>query len=647
MFFLNLSAGEFFALLGVLGGAVTALYFLDRSKKRRIVSTLQFWPAAAGAIEQRSRKKVNQPWSLVLQLLSLALLLLAIAQLQWGTRALAGRDHVLLIDTSSWSQAKLASGTVLQAEKRLAARYISSLPVQDRVLLVRADGLTTPVTLFTSDREQTRTALQGVASSVSALDLQTAFGYAAQAQRSTGGMPGEIVYVGPERINQDVAPSALPGNLRVLPVPITGANYGIRRLEAVRSELDSGSWHGQITLMNYGDATHSVQLRTQFAGTRFSLRSYSLPPHRETTAEYNFVTNTPGELSTQIEGADILPADNRASLSLPGGSTYTVAVYTTRPGLFKPLLSADRRISATYLDPSQASISPRTDVIIFDGSLSRPATVTAPSIWINPSAQGSPFKVKEAVNRASIHEWNSNLLMATGLGAHEDRLEQAKIFATQPDDLTLASVVSGTAEGPVVVLRPKSQNGVKMAAIGFDPLSTRLRFTVTTPLLFANLLEWMAPEAQLATELKASRVGAASVTLDPGEAKSALKVLTDDGMPLPFTVHGQTLQLFSNKPAIAHIISTSRARVLSLNLPDVAESTWKVQGARVAEGLPGMMPGSGSALDLWQWLACLGAVGLLAEWYLFGRSKSVSRSVRGAGSNPAASERHERDLVAR
>src|SRR4051794_26136694 len=105
MFFLNLTAGEFFALLSTLGGLVTALYLLDRSRRKKIVSTLRFWPPAVAADEQTRRRHMHQPWSLILQLVSLALLLLAIAQLQWRSRAGRSRDHVLLLDTSVWSGA--------------------------------------------------------------------------------------------------------------------------------------------------------------------------------------------------------------------------------------------------------------------------------------------------------------------------------------------------------------------------------------------------------------------------------------------------------------------------------------------------------------------------------------------------------------
>ena len=81
---------------------------------------MRFWTPAHSAEQQQSRRRVNDPWSLLLQLLGLLLLLLAAAELEWGARARLGRDHVLLLDTSAWSSdaaAGRASASVLDREK--------------------------------------------------------------------------------------------------------------------------------------------------------------------------------------------------------------------------------------------------------------------------------------------------------------------------------------------------------------------------------------------------------------------------------------------------------------------------------------------------------------------------------------------------
>src|SRR5580693_4988894 len=106
MEFLNLTFGQFAALFGVVGAFSVALYLLDRTRRRQIVSTLRFWAAPGIAAPVSRRTKIQQPLSLFLQLLGMLLLLLAMAEFQFGGGT-ARRDHVLVLDTSAWMGASL------------------------------------------------------------------------------------------------------------------------------------------------------------------------------------------------------------------------------------------------------------------------------------------------------------------------------------------------------------------------------------------------------------------------------------------------------------------------------------------------------------------------------------------------------------
>ena len=91
MYFLNLTLLQFAALFGSISAVSVALYLLDRSRRKQIVSTLRFWMAAEQPAVAARRRRVQQPWSLILQLVSMALLLLAIAQLRFGAPLQAGQ----------------------------------------------------------------------------------------------------------------------------------------------------------------------------------------------------------------------------------------------------------------------------------------------------------------------------------------------------------------------------------------------------------------------------------------------------------------------------------------------------------------------------------------------------------------------------
>ncbi|MFL6465540.1 MAG: vWA domain-containing protein [Bryobacteraceae bacterium] len=644
MFFLNLTAGEFFALLSTVGGLVTALYLLDRSKRKKVVSTLRFWPSAAVADERTRRKRMHQPWSLILQLVSLTLLLLAIAQLQWGSRAGRSRDHVLLLDTSVWSGANTSDGSVLDRERRMAARYLATLPPRDRVMLVRVDSLASPGTPFTSSREQILSALRESTWDVSALDLRQAFSFAQGAQNWSGNAPGEIVYIGPKRIGGDNPVEAIPANLRVIAVPADGENAGIRNISVKRGDQETNSWEAVIILKNEGPSPRRLTLKTRFAGTRFSPRVYALRPGEELEAKYNFVTDTAGRLIAEIDSNDSLLSDNRAELQLPGNNTLTIAAYTERRDTLRPLLEANHHLSVHYFDPSQYAAKPTADLMVLDGIAPR-QTPAIPSLWIHPPGDSPPVRVKTVVKDAAIKTWHADTLLETSLHGRQERIGEAEVFG----DFDGAVPVASVTEGPVVIAIPESRSRPKSAIVGFDPLAGGLRYTVTTPLLFANLLHWLAPEAFRNSDFTASRVGAIALPLAADERPDQLRVTDDRGFAVPFTAREQTLQLFISQPTIVHVFSGDHhERTLSFTLPDVAEGKW-TPPANVPADLPPPASALPASIDLWKWLACLGGLGIFAEWWIFGRNRPrvVRRPKVTSTFQSNAIPKRERELVSR
>src|SRR5260370_37257980 len=82
MFFLNLTFAQFATLLASVSAVVVALYLLDRSRRKQTVATLRFWGAAEQPTVVARLERIQQPLSLLLQLISICLLLLGVAQLR-------------------------------------------------------------------------------------------------------------------------------------------------------------------------------------------------------------------------------------------------------------------------------------------------------------------------------------------------------------------------------------------------------------------------------------------------------------------------------------------------------------------------------------------------------------------------------------
>src|SRR5260370_37780535 len=271
MYLYNLTFAQFATLLGSVSAVVVALYLLDRSRRKQTVATLRFWVAAEQPTVVARRKRIQQPLSLLLQLISICLLLLAIAQLRLGSQGATPFDHVLILETSAWMGARSATrGQTLMDEARARARaFLHSVPVGDRVMLVRADALATPATGFESNRQKVEEAIANSEPGATAINLEQALDFARQIQALSAKRAGETVLAGsgrgPESATAALTAMHVP-NLRILTINETPENCGLRRIGLRRSAADPAVWEIFVSVRHYGLKPRPVNLALQFGG---------------------------------------------------------------------------------------------------------------------------------------------------------------------------------------------------------------------------------------------------------------------------------------------------------------------------------------------------------------------------------------------
>jgi len=628
MHLLNLTLGQFLAVFGSVTALMLALYLLDRSRRRQIVSTLRFWVSADQPTVVDRRRRIQQPLSLVLQLVSMALLLLAIAQLRLGNPAGAPRDHVLILDTSAWMAAHTGGGRTLMDRARDRARaYIRAVPLRDRIMLVRADALTTPATAFEPDRHKLEEAIAESQPGATALNLDQALAFARQIQNQSGHRAGEVVFVGTGKLaGRDPGQVGLP-NLRFLSVTDAIENCGLRRVGVRRSAADSNAWEIYVSLRNYGTAPHPLTLSLSFGPSAdgpgsvpVGSQHLMLAPGADREASFRFQAHTAGFLRVQLLPHDAFPADDRVTLPLPGEGLLHVTVYSAAPDLLRPVLAASPQVVATFRAPAEYRADSSASLVILD-HFHPPSPPRGDAIWIDPPEDGSPIPVRTRVSDAPLTHWLADHPLGAGLRAKDFRLASATVFEAAPDDLKISEV----AEGPVMVARPGKP---KIVVLGFNPALSAMRYELATPLLFANLLRWMAPGIFRRWELTAGSVGTVKTPLDTDVRAADVRVVRGDGSPAPYTLRGASLEFFSGTPGTVRVLAGDRESVYSLTLPQLWESKWDVP-PQTRRGIPRFAAPVGGAIDLWQWLALAGGAGLLAEWILFGRfRRAMARAMR-------------------
>ena len=628
MYLLNLTFLQVAAVFGSLSAVAVALYLLDRSRRRQVVSTLRFWMAAEQPAVAARRKHIQQPWSLILQLASMGLLLLAIAQLRFGTPARAGRDHVIILESSAWMAARSGKNTLMDLARERARRYLHALPARDRVMLVRADALATPATAFEPDHKKVEDAIQATLPGDTALNLDQALAFARHVQAQQGGRSGEIAFIGTGRTSErDPATAAAPPhNLRVIQIPDAIENAGLRKIGMRRSTTDPDVWEIYVSVRNYGAQARNATLSLDFGPPgrtgRFGIgtQHLTLPPAADKETSFEYRTGVAGVLGVSLSPHDAFPADDHAELELPAQPMLAVTVYSNEPALLRPLLSAPLRVSAVYRKPEEYKPND-TGLVILD-RFAPPQRPAADSIWIDPPASGSPIPVRTTVDQAQFQGWDTHHPAGAGLRTKDFKLDHASVFEAAPTDGRIGEV----QQGPVIVTRPGKP---RIVVLGFHPALSALRYELATPLLFANLLRWVSPEIFRRSEIAGGSVGTVKLVLDQGPSAQDVKVTAEDGSPVPFTMRDRALNFFSGARGSVRVAAGDHDYIYSLTLPQLWDSKWDPP-ADAAKGIPHFAPTLDSSIDIWPWLAVLGAAGLLAEWILYGRfrrARTVGRPI--------------------
>jgi hypothetical protein len=627
MFFVNLGLGQFLAVFGAISAISVVLYLLDRSRRRVVVSTLKFWVAAEQPTAVVRRKHISQPFSLLLQLLSMLLLLLAIAQLRIGSQANQSRQHVLILETSAWMNAR-SNGrkTLMDSARDRAKAYVNALPSSDQVMLVRADSLATPATAFESNHAKVLAAITATVPGSTSLNVHQALNFARQMQANTG-QYGEVVFVGSGRVSEaDAEEASEMKNLRVLAVADPVENTGLRKIGIKRSNTNSEAWDIYVSAKNYGTRSKQVTLTLTLGGLPAGSQRLDLPAGAEKETTFAYRTRAAGVLQARLTPGDAFPDDDRATIELPPLATLPVVVYSNNSELLKPFFSANQQVTAVF-KPTAQYVNNDKGLVVLD-RFQPPSRPQADSIWIDPPSNNSPVPVKERVQKPEGIRWDSDNVLGAGLRTRDVHIDSTSVFNTAPGDLKVAEIEAG----PIIVARPGT---VKTLVFGFHPALTSMRYELATPLLFANSLRWFAPDVFRTKELSTQPVGTVNVALENGVDASALRVVREDGTPVPFTVEGKSLHFYSGAPGIVRVVNGDRESIYSLSLPEMGDTKWKTP-PDAKKGLPTFRENIQAVHDTWRIFAILGGLGLLTEWLLFGRLERVMVHARNLLRWPAS-----------
>jgi hypothetical protein len=606
--------------LSALAVPIILLYMLKLRRKQTQVSSTMLW-------EKILRdKQANTPWQklkrnllLFLQLLILAALVFALARPALQTKVVASGAVIVLLDASASMNATDISPSRFEEARKSALALINGLTSDSSMTLILVGQ--TPQTLIASETDKSllRSALGKSRPTQGAADWSAAFALAAGASRSNS--KSTVVIISDGGLPESGLP-ALPGDARYISIGESNDNLAISAL-ALRASKGKPQLFAEVK--NYSDKDRIIIFSLYIGKELFLARQINIPAHGQNsislddlptaTAVYkahisNLDDNAPlDSLSLDDTAFAVYQASSaRRALLVSKGNLFLEQLLASLPGIqpFRALPAAD----GTLQIPNELF-----DLYIFDGYV--PTNLPKSNLLLINPPSNSLFDVGETFKDVNNIQVKENTLTRYVDWKTVHVLQARKIAA--PNWMT---VLIESDSNPLVFVGEK--NGQRVAALSFDLRESDLPLQIAYPILFSNLINYLAPPT--AFDSSQSLQAGESLVITP-QTDAQQVVVASPSNQLYTLAPGQNMFSQTNELgfyAVNFIAGDSnRVEYFAVNLFAPSESNIQPR-AELHIGSQAVAPAVSKQiglLELWKWLAGFALIVLMIEWQVFHRKK--------------------------
>jgi len=518
-------------VLGMIPPAIFALYFLKLKRQPLEVPSTYLWHKViedlhVNSLWQRLRKSLL----LLLQLLMVALAMLALLRPGWQGPSLRGQRFIFLIDKSaSMSTTDTADGaTRLDQAKQRVDALVDQLESDMSAMIITFAKQPDVVQEFTNNKRLLREALARIEPSAGqtdlrgALELADGFANPDRVMNEEGDQDFEVttqqdveLYIFSDGRFPSVENFSL-GNLRPLFLPIglfEGQNLAITAFNTRRNEERPESQQTFVQVSNFAAQQQTAVVELQLDGRLLDATELTIPPGGTASATFHLGGENEGALRAQLDipadFSDRLALDNQAFAVLTERSDGRVLLVTPGNRALESALSTERanrlakveKVSPDLLEKAEFEAQSQTeiyDLIIFDQCA--PKTMPqAHTLFIGrlpPLEDWQKIAAAEPVFAPQIIDWQRShpLLGLLELG----NVQIADSLLSRPP--LGGRILIDSTEGPLLSIAPRDR--YEDAVLGFEILGTAADGTRTFntdwprkhsfPSFWLNVLEYFA-----------------------------------------------------------------------------------------------------------------------------------------------------------
>ncbi len=500
---------------------IIALYILKLRRRREPVSTLMFWEQLFKERQTTSLfQRLKHLLSLLLQLLFLALLVLAVARPQFAFITKSARQLILIVDRSASMNAVLnfdpenpETESRLDSAKEIALQIVQGLRFMDEMSVISCHTRPIIHTPFTRHQKTIREAIESIEPTDIKTDLKPAIDLAL-AVAQTKPNPEIIILSDFQKISEetltdfqnlqskdtnsdddDKQEDKRNIKLHLLQIGEENDNVGITQFRVRKSIVNAFDYETLLSVINTSDEEKKCSVELYFNESLFDVRPYTLSPGEIKTEIFSNFTFEGGELKAVLDIEDALKTDNVAYATLPIRESINVLLVTEENPFLRNALAVDEKIDLTVATPAEYEANTQEfEVVIFDrysptslgdGNfmfIYPPNSDTPPNIGTDDSV--ATWKIGEEIETPIITEWERThpILQHVQL----ENVLIGKAYAVTPPPTS--KVLVRSFEAPVVFVDVTPKRKIVFAAINI--LESDLPLRIAFPVIMANTITW-------------------------------------------------------------------------------------------------------------------------------------------------------------
>jgi hypothetical protein len=587
------------ALFGLLALPLLLIPYLIRRRPRRMVfSSLLLFMTGAEQATRRPWGKLNLPPIFFLQLLLLALLIVALSE---PVLSVQPTNIAIVLDNSASMQTLEDGQTRFALAKDRAGAILSDLGVAGTVDIY----LTAPRMAKLDAKPMTATEARSVLAALAPYDLgNPPIDYDLALNQLAREGKYERVYLVTDHPGRGQSAVA-----RVITVGTTKDNQAVTAFDVYRSSLADARLQASAEVANFSNQDARVKISLKAGGKTLAERQLNVAAGKTAAASFDGFPEHPYYLA-EIDARDPLALDNRRYTVLPASRELKILAITPRPQSATSLRSIPG-VSVDVIAPAEYEKSPRTSYGLEIFQFSSPAALPQnPALFILPPETNPLVQLGTPITNAEITGWREPHALTRYINFSLFRPSYARPLTPQ----TAGEIVIDTTGGALAFAHER--HGARFLTLGFDPLPYLGRGNLPMSIFTLNILDWFF------TGGGSSQAAGEPIPL--GTVQSGDRVTTPTGEKIALTA-GQYSFAATFHQGLYQVNRGGAAQLFARNLNDANESDLRAAAVIELKGASSSGAGASVLFSFWPYLLIASLVLLLLEWFINPRAKAMAR----------------------